>query len=94
MGALQTGAEEQNLCRGIWLRSAVHRTDKLEAGTSAKGLSQQVPERDLQTNWNGLWLEVPGQPVYKMECLMMAMHTHRPMHKDMDNVTLRPRHKL
>lgn len=48
----------------------------------------------LTGDWNWLWLEAPGQPVYKMECQMMATHTYRPMHKDIGSVILKPRPKV
>lgn len=85
--ALQSGAEEHNLCRAIWLWSALHQTDKREGGNTSQASQWQVPERDLQVNWKGLRLEVPDQPVYKMKCQMVATRTHKPMHKDMGSVT-------
>lgn len=92
--ALLSGAAEPNLCRAIWLWSALYQTDKLEVGDISQGSQRQVPERDLEENWNWLWLKGPGQPVYKMECQMMATHTHRPVHKDIGSVTLSLRHQV
>lgn len=47
MRALLSGAEGRNLCRAIWLWSALHQTDKLEGRWISQASQGHVSEREF-----------------------------------------------